>query len=196
MSRPYNEFIEKMRKDGYTRKNNDTIHINESDTIFAKYEVKKDTIDKFLELTCPSNTIITHCGDKMNCDKKYEFRIKCYDEYMKEPFSDPFRSSLLLSKKTKELPGLIVNYQTIITKTGTRFYNLEPEWEKYVKMALKIIGSKDPSEYPIYSGAYDAMNLCNGTYLEKGQKLIFYAIEPENDIKNIDLKMDIDIFEK
>lgn len=196
MTRPYNEFVEKMKKDGYIRKNNDAIHIDDSNIIITKYRVKKDTIGKFLELSCPNNTIITHCGDRMNCGKKYEFRIKCYDENMKEPFSNPLRSSLLLSKKTKKLPGLIVNYQIIITKIGERFYNLEPGWEKYVKMALRIIDSQNPNEYPLYSGEYMTMNLALGIYLEEGQKLVFYAIEPERDIKNIDLKMDIDIFEK
>lgn len=193
----YQEFIEKMEKDNYIRKNNDSIILDDSDSIFTKYIVKKDMIGKFLELVCPDNIVIS-CGRKMNCDKEYEFKIKCYDDDLKEPFGNPLRSSLLVSEKTREFPGIIINYQIVITKIGNKIYEIPSGWEKMTKNTLKIISSKNPNEYPLWSGAYDCIYSFynNGLYLESGQKLVFYAVNPDIDIKNIELKMEVDIFEK
>ena len=195
----YREFIGKMEKDNYIRKNNDSIILDDSYPIFAKYIVKKDTIGKFLELVCPDKTIITFCGRKMNCDKKYEFKIKCYDKVLKEPFGNPFRSSLLVSEKTKEFPGIMVNYQIVITKMGNKIIEIEPGWEKIIGNTLKIINSKSSNEYPLWSGAYEIIEQSafdHGLYLESGQKLLFYAVNPDINIENIGLKMEVDIFEK
>ena len=194
----YNEFIEKMKKDNYIRKNNDSIILDESNLMLTKHVVKKDTIGKFLELTCPDNIIITFCGRKMNCDKKYEFKIKCYDENLKQPFSNIFRSSFLISKKTQEFPGIMINYQMVITKIGNKISKIESPWEKIIGNTLKIINSKNPNEYPLWSGNYFAIDsfFYNGSCLKSGEKLVFYAVNPDIDIKNIDLKMEVDIFEK
>lgn len=199
MSTPYQEFIEKMMKDNYIRKNNNSIILDGSESIFTKYIVKKDTIGKFLELTCPDNTIITRCGGKMICDKNYEFKIKCYDDNLKEPFNNPFRSSFLAKEKTKEFPGILINYQIIITKIRNKKTEIEPGWEKLINNILKVINSKNPNEYPLWSGNYFAMErncFDQGLYLESGQRLVFYAINPEIDLRDIDLKMEVDIFEK
>ncbi len=194
----YQEFIEKMEKDNFIRKCNDSIVLVDSDSIFTKYIVKKDTIGKFLELVCPDNTIMAVCGKHMGCDNEYKFKIRCYDDDSKEPFSNPFKSSLLVSEKTRGFPGIIVNYQMVITKIGSEIYEIPSEWEKMIKRTLNIVGSKDPKEYPLWSGAYKAIYNFgnNGLFLRGGQKLVFYAVNPEIDIKNIELKMEVDMFEK
>lgn len=194
MSKQYQEFIEKMEKDNYVRKNNDSIVLDDSESIFTKYVVRKDTIGKFLEFVCPDDTFITR---RMRRDKEYECEIKCYDDSLKEPFNNPFRSSLLVSEKTRELPGIIINYQIVITKIGNKIHEIPSKWEEMITNVLKIIDSKNPKEYPLWSGAYKALySFCdNGLFLESGQKLVFYAINPEIDIKNTELKMEVDIFE-
>ncbi len=194
----YQEFIKKVEKYGYFRKNNVPVALCDSDHVFTKYIVKKDSKGKFLELVCPDNTIMTVCGKKMGCDKEYEFKIKCHDDFLKEPFGNLFRSSLLVSEKTKEFPGIIINYQIVVTKIGNEIYEIPSGWEKMTKTTLKIIGSENPKEYPIWSGAYKAMyGFCyNGLFLKGGQKLVFYAIEPDVDIINSELKMEVDMFEK
>jgi hypothetical protein len=200
MSTPkiYREFIEKMEKNNYIRKNDGSTILDDSDPIFAKYIVKKDKKGKFLELVCPSDTIITICGRKMNCDNRYEFKMKCYDNDLNEPFKNPFISSLLVSEKTEEFPGIMINYQLVITKIGNKTIEVPSGWERMIETALKVIGSKKPNEYPLWSGAYEAIYNFgdNGLYLESGQKLVFYAINPEFDIRNIELIMEADIFEK
>lgn len=194
----YQEFMKKMEEDNFIRKNNGPTVLKDSDSMFTKYIVKKERIGKFLELVCPDNTIITACDKKMNCDKEYEFKMKCFNDDLKEPFDNPFLSSLLTSEKTKEFPGIIINYQIVITKIGNRIHEIPYGWEKMTKNVLKIIDSKNPKEYPLWSGAYRAIHdfYHNGLFLESGQRLIFYAVRPDVDIKNVELKMDVDIFEK
>jgi len=194
----YQEFMKRMEKDNFVRKNNCSTVLDDSDSMFAKYTVRKERIGIFLELICPDNTIMTSCGRNLSCDKRYEFKIKCCDDDLKEPFSNPFLSSLLASEKTEEFPGIIINYQIVITKIGNRIHEIPSGWEKMTKNVLKIIGSKNPKEYPLWSGAYRAIHgfYDNGLFLESGQRLIFYAVKPDVDIKNIKLKMEVDIFEK
>lgn len=186
-----------MEKDNYFRKNNDSIILDDSDSIFTKYVVRKDTIGKFLELVCPADTIITCCGRKMNCDKEYKFGIKCHDDNLKEPFNNPFRSSILVSEKTRESPEVIINYQMVITKIGNKTHEVPSGWEEMITNVLKIIDSNNPKEYPLWSGAYKAIYgfYDNGLFLEGGQKLVFYAVNPDVDIKSMELKMEVDIFE-
>ncbi len=194
----YYEFIKKMEKDNYIRKNNGPTILDDSHPMFIKYIVEKDNIGKFLELVCPDNTFITCRGRSMNCDKEYEFKIKCHDDTLKEPFSNPFRSSLLVSEKIGEFPGIIINYQMVITKIGNRLHEFPSEWEKMIKNTLKVIGSENPKEYPLWSGAYKAIYGFhnNGLFLESGQKLIFYAVKPDVDIRNVELQIEVDMFEK
>lgn len=194
----YHEFMKKMEEDNFIRKNSGSTVLEDSDSIFNRYIVRKERIGKFLELICPDNTIMTSCGRNLSCDKGYEFKIKCYDDDLKEPFSNPFLSSLLASEKTEEFPGIIINYQIVITKIGNRIHEIPSGWEKMTKNVLKIIDSENPKEYPLWSGAYRGIYnfYNNGLFLESGQRLIFYAVKPDVDIKNIELKMEVDIFEK
>lgn len=192
----YQKFMQKMKKDNFIRKNNGSTIIVDSDSIFTKYIVRKGSTGIFLELICPDNSFITYCG--RNCDEEYELKIKCYDDALKEPFDNPFLSSKLTLESTEESPGIIINYQIVITKIGNRIHEIPSGWEKMTKSVLKIIDSKNPKEYPLWSGPYKAIHhfYNNGLFLESGQRLIFYAVEPDVDIKNIELKMEVDIFEK
>ena len=195
-NKTYNEFLEKMKVDGHTRKN---LILDGTEPIFNKYIVKKDTIGKFLGIICPINSVITHCGNRIACDKNYQFSIKCCNDELNEPFSNPLRSSVLVAKKTKKLPGIIVGNQMVVTKIGNKPNNikdLDLEWQEQIKFVLNAINSTNPNEYPLWSGIYKEINFRQGFYLESGEKLIFYAISPDLDIKSIDLKLEVDMFEK
>lgn len=189
----YKDYIKLMEGRGYTH--NGSVMIDESNPIIKTFSIKKKSIGKILELSCPENTIISACGRTHpgGCEKSYSCEIKCLDKDNKEPFQNLHYASQLT-------PTLHVIAEIIVTRIMPK----EPdkndpkvqEWAERVGSMLKIVGSENPCEYPIWSGAYNYFSkefLYQSFNLYSNEKMIFYAINPDVDIVNTKLEMKADM---
>lgn len=193
----YKDFIRLIESRGYTISNY-PVTIDKSSHIVKTFPVKKETIGKVLELTCPENTIFSACGNNHEggCEREYSVDIKCFGDDNTEPFQSLHHSTPL----TKD-------YHVVSEIITTKILQKEPdkdnpqiqEWAKYVNPMLKIIGSENSCEYPMWNGVYKLFSkdfLNNSFNLYSGEKIIFYLVNPDIDIVYTKFNMKVDIFSK
>lgn len=196
----YKDFIKLMEERGYTYKNQ--ITIDESNSNVKIFPVKEQTIGKALELQCPNNIIISACGKDLGCNNSYFCNIKFFNQDNKEAFQD-LHYSIALTENYH------VAMELVITKVMQKPPDQNnPDIQKYahaVNPILKIINSDNPCEYPMWSGIYKLFSNNNidnnNTFLNHsfnlyaGEKMIFYAINPDIDITKVRFELKADILE-
>lgn len=194
---PYKDFIKLMEERGYTIRKNSPIEIHELSPGVRIFPIKKDSIDKFLEIECLHNTIISVCGKNHpgGCHNSYSCNVKCCNEENKEPFQE-FHQCIDLTPNQRTVADIIITkiLQKEIDKTDENIR----EWSKLVNPILKIIGSKNPYEYPMWTGNYKMLHkdfLNDSFNLYTGEKIIFYTVKPDVDITKVTLEMKVDMLE-
>lgn len=197
---PYKDFIKLMEERGYTYKNQMTI--GKYDSNIKVFPVKEQTIGKALEFQCPNNTIISVCGKDLGCNNSYSCDIKFFDQDNKEAFQD-LHYSIALTEDYH------ITMELVVTKVLQKSLDQNDSGiQKYVHVVnpiLKIINSNNPREYPMWSGIYklfsdnninnDHIFLNNSFNLYAGEKMIFYAINPDIDIETVKFNMKVDVLE-
>lgn len=181
-----------MKGRGYILKS--PITIDESNPNIKTFPVKKDTIGKFLEFSCPNNTIISACGKTHPGDcngSYYSVNIKCFNEDNEESFQRDSYQSIPLT------PDSQIVAEIIVTKILQKELDKNVQENSEINNAiLKIIGSENPYEYPMRSGVYKFLSrdfLERSFNLHSNEKMIFYAINPDNDIIKTKLQMKVDV---
>lgn len=194
----YKDFIKLMESRGYILRDNSPINIHELSPGVYTYNVKKESIGKFLEIECLHNTIISVCGKNHpgGCDKSYSCSIKCFDEENKEPYQG-FHQCAVMAPNKAIIADIIVTkvLQKEIDKNGEKIQ----EQLSLNSSILSFIGSKDPCEYPAWNGNYKSFHnefLNDSINLYSREKMIFYAIKPDVDITRVELELKADIFDK
>lgn len=193
----YKEFIDLMKGRGYILKN--PIIINESSPNIQTFLVKKDTIGKFLEFSCPNNTIISACGKTHpgGCNGSYySVNIKCFNKDDEESFQGDSYQSIPLTPDSQIVAEIIVT--KILQKELDKNDPKVQESSQINNAILKIIGSENPYEYPMRSGVYKFISrdfLERSFNLHSNEKMIFYAINPNIDITKIRFNLKADILE-
>lgn len=190
---PYKDFIEMMERRGYVLR--DHIKINGHDLNIQTFSVKKRSIGKILELSCPSDTIISACGKTHPGEHNgtYSCEIRCFNEDGEEAFQD-LHHSVPLTFNQHVIAELIVT--KIMQKEPNKDDPNIQELSKYVNPILKIIGSNSPCEYPMWSGVYKLFSkdfLNNSFNLYSNEKIVFYAINPDIDITKVKFNIEVDI---
>ncbi len=196
----YKDFIRLMEERGYVYKNQ--ITIDESDSNVKIFPVKEQTIGRVLEFQCPNNTIISACGKDLGCHDSYSCAIKFFNQEDKEAFQDLHYSTTLTEDYRLAMELMVTK---IMQKSPDQN---NPDIQKYshlVNSILRIINSDNPYEYPMWSGVYKLFSnnnvnnnhifLNNSFNLYSGEKMIFYAINPDIDITKIKFELKVDILE-
>ena len=192
----YKEFIDRMIEKGYTLSPNNPITIDESDNMINIFSVKKDTIDKILELQCPDNSVIALCGTEHNggCHNSYICDIRCTNDRNEQPFQGVHNSTELT--RTKHVVAEII--ATKILRHDPPLDNKKvKEWSDTVSPILKLIRSNNNREHVMWAGAYPKFNtefIKTSFTLYGGQKMIFYVNSPDIDIMKVMLEMKADMF--
>ena len=190
----YKDFIRRMEEKGYTISRFPVLIRSLCDYV-KTFPVKKGTIGKILELTCPDNTIISACGKthEGGCKREYSIELECWSDDDRRPFQNLYHSMPLTQ-----------DYHVVAEIAITKILQKEPDNNdqkitKCVNPVLKIIGSDNACEYPMWSGIYKFIDrdfLNNSFNLYYGEKMIFYAVNPDIDIDETILTMKVDIFKQ
>jgi hypothetical protein len=194
----YKEFIDRMIEKGYTLVSNNPVTIDESNSIIKTFPTKKNTVCKILELECPYNSVIAICGTEHNggCHNLYTCNIELTDNDNKQPFQKLHHSTALTS--TKHIVAEII--VTKILQQDPPLDNKKvKEWSETIGPILKLIKSNNNREHVMWMGAYPKFNsdfIKTSFTLYGGQKMIFYANNPDVDIDKVKLNISLDIFEK
>ena len=193
----YKDFTKLMESRGYILRENSPITLSEYSDIVTKFDVEKMTTGKFLEIKCPENTIMSICGNthEGGCEKKYhiDLQISNGDE---EPFQG-LHYSIPITKERHVVAEIIVT--KVMQKEPDKNDPKVKDWMETSSAILNIVRSENPFEYPMWTGVYKIFNkeFLNLSYtMYPGEKFIFYAANPEVDIKKVRLTMDFDVFEK
>lgn len=195
----YKEFIDLMKGRGYTLRDSNSIVIDESDHNVKTFPVIKYTIGKFLEFQCPNNTIISACGKTHpgGCNEShYYINVTCLNENNDESFQRDTYQSILLTSDTGIVAEVIVT--KVLQKELDKNDSKIQENSNVNSAILKIIGSEDPCEYPMRSGIYKFISrdfLDRSFNLYPNEKMVFYAINPDNDIVKTKFEMKVDVLE-
>jgi hypothetical protein len=192
----YKEFIDLMKVRGYILKS--PVAIDESNPSIKTFSVKKDTIGKFLEFSCPNNTIISACGKTHpgGCNSYYSFNIKCFNKDNEESFQRDSYRSIPLTPDSQIVAEIIVT--KILQKELDKNDPKVQENSNINSAILKIIRSENSYEYPMRSGVYKFISrdfLERSFNLHSNEKMILYAINPDTDIFKTKLEMKVDILE-
>lgn len=193
----YKEFIDKMVENGYVYNHNPVTISDKDNNIISTFSADKGKTDKIIEVNCPDNQIMALCGTTHSggCNKEYLCHIKCYDDQNNEPFQG-LHYSTELNKNYHVLAEIIVT--KILRNDPPTQYKKVKEWSDTISPILKLIGSDNNREHVMWTGAYSKFspefNKTSFT-LYGGQKMTFYINNPDIDIKKIDFKLDVDIFE-
>lgn len=190
----YEDFIKLMEKRGYIHKNQ--IAIDESNPNIEIFPIKKHTIGKVLEFQCPDNIILSICGKNHGCNNSYYCRISFFDHENRQPFQE-LHNAVPLTKNYNVVAEIITT--KILQKSPDKNNTEIQKNAEIVSSILKIIGSDNPFEYPMWSGIYNLFSkdfLNNSLNLYPKEKIIFYAINPDIDIEKVTLEIKADIFEK
>lgn len=194
----YKEFIDRMIEKGYTLIPDSPTTIDESNNMMKTFPTKKGTVAKILELQCPDNSIIALCGIEHNggCHNSYICNIECIDNEGKQPFQKLHHSTALTSAKH-------VVAEMIVTKILQQDPPLDnkkvKEWSETIGPILKLIKSNNNREHVMWAGAYPKFNsdfIKTSFTLYGGQKMIFYANNPDVDIDKVKFNIKVDIFEQ
>lgn len=193
----YKDFIRRMKEKGYTASQFPVLIRSFCDYI-KTFPVKKGTIGKILELACPDNTIISVCGKNQEdgSEREYSAELECWSDDDRRPFQN-LRHLIEPTRNYHIITEIIVT--KILQKESD---NNDPKIHKLldcINPILKIIGSNNTCEYPIWSGAYKFFSgdfLNNSFNLYSGEKMIFYAIDPDIDIDETILTMRVDILKQ
>lgn len=193
----YKEFIDLMKVRGYIFKS--PISIDESNPNIRTFPIERGTIGKFLEFSCPNNTIISACGRTHpgGCNgSHYSVDIKCSNENNEETFQNDLYRSIPLTIDTQIVAEIIV---TKILQKELDKNNPDVSKSQDINDAiLKIVGSENPFEYPMRSGIYKFISrdfLDRSFNLYPDEKMIFYAINPDIDIEKVKFNLKVDILE-
>lgn len=195
---PYKEFVDKMIEKGYTYKNSEPVTIGESDNMIKIFPVKKGKIGKILELQVSDNSIVALCGTEHTggCHNSYICDIECANNNNEQPFQEEHNSTEIT--RTKHVVAEII--VTKILQQDPPLDNKKvQEWSKTAVPILKLIGSNNHREHVMWAGAYPKFGsefIKTSFTLYGGQKMTFYANNPDVDIDKVKLNMTIDIFEK
>lgn len=192
----YREFVKLMEGRGYFHNGIGTI--DESYSHIKTFTLKKGSVGKILELKCPSNTIISACGKTHpgGCEKFYSCKIKCTDEYNKEPFQD-LHYATKLTDKQQIVAEIIVS--KILQIDPNKIDANYKEWSMKCSPLLKLIGSESPCEHIMWIGAYSLFSkdfLKESFNIYGNENMIFYVVKPDIDITKIKFEMKADILEK
>lgn len=186
-----------METRGYTLRADNPVDIHELSPGVYTFSVKKDDIGKFLEIDCLHNTIISACGKNHpgGYSDSYSINIRCMDNDDKEPFQEFHQCSILT--KDRHIVSDIIVTKILQKEINQNDKNIQ-EWSKLANPILKIIGSKDPCEYPMWTGNYKLFHkefLNDSFNLYANEKIIFYIIKPNIDIVKVKFNMKVDILE-
>lgn len=193
----YREFIDRMIEKGYALNDGPTI-IDTSNGMIKTFNLKKGAIGKILEIQCPDDNIIALCGTEHigGCSNSYVCDIRCTNNDNLQPFQDMHHATPMKNKQH-------VVAEIVITKILQQDPPLDnkkvKEWLEKISSILKLIGSENHREHIMWVGAYPKFNsefIKASFTLYGGQKMIFYAINPDVDIVKTDLKLRADIFQK
>jgi hypothetical protein len=175
------------------------ITIDESNPNIKIFPVKKDTIGKFLEFSCPNNTIISACGKTHpgGCNGSYySIIVKCFNKDNEESFQRDSYQSIQLTPDSQIVTEIVVT--KILQKELDKSDPKVQENSDINNAILKIIGSENPCEYPIRSGVYKFIYrdfLERSFNIHSNEKMIFYAINPDIDITKVKFELKADILE-
>lgn len=194
----YKEFIDRMTEKGYTLISDNPTTIDESNNIIKTFSTKKDTVAKILEFQCPDNSIVALCGTEHNggCYNSYMCDIELANNEDKQPFQKMHHSTALTSAKH-------VVAEIIVTKILQQDPQLDnkkvKEWSDTISPILKLIKSNNNREHVMWMGAYPKFNsefIKTSFTLYGGQKMTFYANNPDVDIDKVKFSIKVDIFEQ
>lgn len=201
----YKDFIKLMNDRGYTLRENSPRDVYEISPGVKTFTVKKDSIGKFLEIECLLNTIISACGKNHPGNEEqlepspewpYYCNVKCFDKDNKEPFQE-LHQAIKLTPTRGTVADIVIT--KILQKEIDQSDKNIQEWSKLVNPILETIGSKNPYEYPMWTGNYKTISkdfLNDSFNLYVGEKMIFYVVKPDIDIEKITLEMKVDILER
>lgn len=189
----YKDFIRRMKEKGYTASQFPVLIRSFCDYI-KTFPVKKGTIGKILELACPDNTIISVCGKthEGGCEREYSAELECWGNDDRRPFQN-------LHHSTQPTRNYNIITEIVVTKILRKEDKNNPKIQELLKCTnslLEIIGSDNTCEYPMWAGIYKFFSrdfLNNSFNLYSGEKMIFYAINPDIDIDETILTMKVDI---
>lgn len=193
----YKEFIEKMKEKGFIYKDNSPTLVDGS--MIKTFPVKKGTIGKIAELSCPKNTILSLCGQDMGCNS-YSCSLKCFDNDEKEPFSKQHKGYALYVDKDNTAKGSVMDI--VVTKV------VKDENSKKISRAddysmlttvMQMIKSNNHLEYPMLMGTYQKIPeyiVKNSFNLYQNEKIILYALEPDTNIIKTDFMIALDVLVK
>lgn len=202
---PYNDFIKLMKDRGYKLRENSPRDIYEISPGVKTFTVKKDSVGKFLEIECLSDTIISVCGkdhpgngERTESSPEWPYRcnVKCLDKDNKEPFQESHQAIKLTATRGTVADIVITK---ILKKEVDHNDKKIQEWSKLVGPILKTIKSENIYEYPMWTGNYKTISkdfLNDSFNLYAGEKMIFYTVKPDVDIEKVTLEMKADILEK
>lgn len=194
----YREFIDRMIEKGYVLTNDEPTIIDASNSTIKEFYLKKGTIGKILEIRCPDENIIALCGTEHigGCNNHYICDIRCIDNDNLQPFQDMHRT-IPMNNNQHVVAEIVI---TKILQQDPPLYNKKvKDWSEKINSILKLIGSENHREHVMWVGAYPKFNseFIKGSFtLYGGQKMIFYAVNPDVDIIKTNLKMKADIFQK
>lgn len=194
----YKEYIKRMEEKGYTYRDHNTIMIDETNNIVKTFTAKKGSVNKILELQCPSNGVISICGKTHDggCEKSYLCDIKCLDKDNEEPFQESHITTEL--QHNNHLVAEIVLTKILYHEPPKEHKKIQ-EWLELINPILKTIGSENPCEHVMWAGAYKLFNtdFINRSFnLYENQRMIFYILNPNIDITNVKFNLKADILEK
>lgn len=185
-----------MEGRGYSHNGIETI--DETYPNIKTFSVKKGSIGKILELSCPENTIISICGKNHlgGCQKSYTYKVKCFNNDNKQPFQGTHRATKLTDKH--HIVAEIVASKILQRHPSSIDTNYK-EWLTKTTPILKLIGSENPYEHIMWVGAYELFSkdiLNESLNIYGNENMILYAIKPDVDINQVKFEIKADILKK
>lgn len=189
----YEDFIKVMEEKGNT-----FTHKRIDNGMMKIFPLKKDKTGKFLELICHGDDILALCGTEHvgGCANSYLCNIKLTNNNDDEPFQKMHQTTVM--KRNQHVVAEIV-VTKILQQEPPLDNKKVKEWSEKIAPILQLIGSENRREHVMWVGAYPKFNsefIKNSFTLYGGQKMIFYAVNPDIDITNIIFEMEADIFSK
>lgn len=192
----YKQFVELMEGRGYHHNGIETI--DESYPYIKTFSVKKGSVGKILELSCPEDTIISICGKNHlgGCEKSYVYKVRCFNNNDKQPFQGLHHATKLTDKH--HIVAEIVASKILQKHPNTIDANYK-EWLTKTTPILKLVGSENPYEHIMWVGAYELFSrdiLNESLNIYGNENMILYAIKPDVDISKVKFEIKADILKK